>query len=185
MNMKTTMSRFGIASFAFGMLAMAGSAQAQGLTGNTSLGLTVPPEASLTITDTATPLTTADIFFGTDFTGTTNFTYKIRTGTATTAKITLAVTADFNSTAQPKIASLPTTDTLTFTCTATAASGSGCASAQNVNALNSPKTVVTFGDKAHSSKAGDTGSVIWNLTNDPIYEVGAFTATVLFTISAA
>ncbi|MBZ5728208.1 MAG: hypothetical protein LAP87_24880 [Acidobacteriia bacterium] len=178
------MSRYTIAVIACALLVMAGVVQGQGLAGTTSLSLNVPPEAALNITDATTGLSTSGGVFGAPFTGTTGFTYKIRTGSSTTAKITLAVASDFNSTAEPKIAGLPTGDTMTYTSTATAASGAGITTAQPVNSLNNATTVVTFNPQAHSTKAGDAGSVSWTLTNDPVYEVGAFTATVTFTISA-
>jgi hypothetical protein len=116
------------------------------------------------------------------YAGTTPFTYKIRTGAATTGTITLLVTSDFNG-AEPKVATLTNGDALTYTCSATAASGSACGSAQTAS-TSTPTPVVSFGANAHSTKAGDAGSVSWSLTNDPAYAVGDFTATVTFTISA-
>jgi hypothetical protein len=44
--------------------------------------------------------------------------------------------------------------------------------------------VATFGAGASSAVAGNSGSVAWTLTNDPLYHTGAYSATVTFTISA-
>jgi len=71
-------------------------------------------------------------------------------------------------------------DALTYTATVsapgTAASGTQTASTSASSALGS------FGAGASSAKAGNSASVSWNLTNDPVYGTGTYTATV--TISA-
>ena len=163
---------------------MAGAAQAQSFaaSGTTNVALHVPAEAALSIGAATTNLNTSDTIFGAPFVGTTNFTYMIRTGSATTGNISLKVTTDF-PTGGPQIASLPSGDALTYTCTATSSSGSACGSAQTAS-TSSTTPVVGFGAQAHSAKAGDAGSVSWSMTNDPVYAVGDWTATVTFTISA-
>ena len=119
-----------------------------------------------------------------DYTGTTNFTYKVRTGHSSGAgTIVLSITSDFNGTGGPKVATPPSAgDALTYTCTV-ASSASGCGSAQTAS-TTAATSVATFGADAHSIKAGDAGSVSWNLTNDPVYKTGSYTATATFTISA-
>ena len=69
------------------LLALAGMAQAQSNT--TSLQLTVGPEAALTVTTGTTNLATTGTNFTIPYTGTTNFTYQIRTSkTSGTGTIT-------------------------------------------------------------------------------------------------
>ena len=51
-------------------------------------------------------------------------------------------------------------------------------------AMTAATSVATFGAAASSAKAGNTGSVAWSLTDDPVYATGAYAATVTFTISA-
>jgi hypothetical protein len=167
------------------LLLAASTAFAQfGTTSATTLTLTVGAEASIQA-DSSTPLTTSGTIFN-DYGGTTNFTYKVRTGTSVnTAGITLEITKDFGSAASgPSVANSGSTgDTLKYTCTATASSATACGSAQT-SSTTAATTVATFAASAHSVKAGDSGSVIWDLVNDPAYAVGSYTATATFTISA-
>lgn len=117
-------------------------------------------------TGTSTPATTGNTFAA-DFTGSTNFTYKIRTTKTTgTGTITLRVTTDFAGTGGPSVATPPSAgDTLTYTSTVstpgTAATGSQTPSPA------ASTSVGTFGAGANSAKAGNTASVAWDLTNDP------------------
>jgi hypothetical protein len=149
------------------------------------LDLTVVPEAALTIQAGHTFLTSPGTNFS-PYTGTTNFTYFIRTtkvgGTGT---ITLEVTADFIGTpgASPSVVSPPTSsDALTYGC-AVAAPATQCSGPVTAS-HTSPTTVATFSANAHSTFAGNSGSVAWSLTNDPLYETGNYQATVTYTISA-
>jgi len=158
-------------------------------TGTTSVGVTVGAEAAIRVDTATTNLTTTGTLF-TDYTGTTNFTYKVRTtkvgGSGT---ITLQVTTDFSPSGGPSVASPPTgDDTLSYTCsvngpgkggTATACSGSQTASTSTATDVVNP-----FSANARSDKGGNTGSVAWTLTNDPAYQTGSYNATVTFTISA-
>jgi hypothetical protein len=167
------------------LLLAASTAFAQfGTTSVTTLTLTVAAEASIQA-DSSTPLTTSGTIFN-DYGGTTNFTYKVRTGTSVnTAGVTLEITKDFGSAASgPSVANSGSTgDTLKYTCTAAATSATACGSAQT-SSTTAATTVATFAASAHSVKAGDAGSVIWDLVNDPAYAVGSYTATATFTISA-
>jgi hypothetical protein len=44
--------------------------------------------------------------------------------------------------------------------------------------------VGTFGANVSSAKTGNSGSVSWDLTNDPAYKAGTYTAVVTYTIHA-
>jgi hypothetical protein len=179
--MKTT--RYAIASLACGLMALAGTAQAQfASTGATNLKVSVAAEAALAITAADTSLITTAGTFGAPFTGTTAFTYKIREGVATTGNISLKVTTDFG--AGGPIVATPVTagDALTYSCSATPASGTACTGTPTAS-TTSGTPVVGFAAQARSQFAGDAGSVAWSLTNDPQYKVGDYTAIVTFTIS--
>jgi len=161
---------------------MAAMAHAQS---TTTLSVAVGPEAALTVTTGTSTLSESGSTFSSDFTGTTNLTYKIRTTKAGgTGTITLKVTTDFAGTGAPSVATPPTAgDALTYTATVsapgTAATGSQTAS------TTASTNIATFGAGANSAKVGNTASVSWDLTNDPVYATGTYTATVTFTISAA
>jgi hypothetical protein len=143
-------------------------------TGTSVLSLAVAPEASFSTAFTGTTLTTSGGKFGA-YSGTTNFTFKIRTSESTgSGHITVQVT-DF-ATGGPAIADL------SFNCT-TASSGTGCSAgtaASSASAVN----VVNFGAGAHSADAGDAGSVAWNLVNRTDVKTGSYTSTATFNISA-
>ena len=118
-------------------------------------------------------MTTSGGKFGA-YSGTTNFSFKIRTTESTgSGHITVQVT-DF-ATGGPAIADL------TFNCTS--ASGTGC-TASTAASSASAVTVVTFGAGAHSADAGDAGSVAWNLVNRTDVKTGNYTSTATFNISA-
>ncbi len=144
-------------------------------TGTTTLSLSVAPAAAIRIDTGTTTLSTVGTAFSA-YTGTTNFTYKFRTG-AGGGSITLEVTADFSPAGGPSVA----TDALTYTCTA--ASGTACSSAQTAS-TGAGTPVVTLGANAHSSSTGDAGSTDWSLPNDPRFAPGTYSATVTYTIAA-
>lgn len=152
-------------------------------TGTTTVSVTVGSEAAIQINTATTSLTTATTTFS-SYTGTTNLTYKIRTTQSTgTGTITLRVTSDFSPVGGPSVASPPTAgDLLQYSCTV-ASPGTACAGTQT-SSTSSDTSVATFGADARSAAAGDSGSVAWTLTNDPVYKTGTYTATVTFTISA-
>jgi hypothetical protein len=162
------------------LLALAGMAHAQ----TTTLSVAVGPEASLTVVTGTSTLTTGDTTFSTDYTGTTSLTYKIRTSKSTGAgTITLKVTADFSGSGGPSVLTPPSTgDALTYT--ATVASPGTAATGAQTASTTAYSSIGTFGPAASSTKAGNSASVAWNLTNDPVYGTGNYTATVTFTISA-
>jgi len=166
------------------MLVLAGTAHAQfNTTGTTTLSLTVAAEASLRIDTATTTLGNIGTIFA-DYTGTTNYTYKIRTGKASgSGAITLKVTSDFGPAGGPSVGTPPSTgDALTYTCSITSP-GTACTGSLTAS-TGSSTSVSTFGADAKSAVGGNTGSVGWNLTNDPQYSTGAYTAVVTFTISA-
>ena len=163
------------------LLALAGMAQAQN---TTNLQLTVGPEAALTVTTGTTALATTGTNFTIPYTGTTNYTYQIRTTkTGGTGSITSKVTADFGGTGGPSVATPPSTgDALTYTCTVSSP-GTACTGSQTAS-MAASTSVASFGAAASSTKAGNSGSVAWSLTDDPAYATGTYAATVTFTISA-
>lgn len=159
-------------------------------TDTTTLSLAVSNEANIAVITTTTLLSSGTTTFS-DYTGTTNYKYQIRTSSGGSGgSVTLKVTTDFsNGTGgQPSVGSPPTLgDLLKFTCTA--AVGTACATAQTAS-TSVDATAITFGTNVHAGAPGNVtanganGSVIWNFTNDPIYPTGTYTATVTFTISA-
>ncbi len=151
-------------------------------TGNSTVSVTVGAEADFTTVGNATLTTAGSTFLA--YTGTTAFTYKIRTSQTTgSGAITLKITSDFSPTGGPSVASPPTAgDTLSYTCSV-ASPGTACSGSQTAS-TSSETSVATFGADAHSSASGDSGSVSWSLTNDPVYQTGTYSATARFTISA-
>jgi hypothetical protein len=157
--------------------------QTFGSSGNTNLNVTVAAEASLYVSTENTALTSTGTLFA-DYTGTTNFLYKIRTSkTGGTGNIQLRVTTDFSPSGGPSVANPPTAgDTLSYSCTVSSP-GTPCSGTQ-VASTSSSTPVATFGANARSDRAGNSGSVAWTLTNDPAYETGSYSAVVTFTVSA-
>jgi hypothetical protein len=166
-----------------GMALFAGLLQGQfAPTGTTTISVTVGSEASLRVDTATTTLTTAGTFA--DYTGTTNLTYRIRTSNpGGSGTITARVTTDFAPAGGPSVASPPTAgDLLQYTCTVSAP-GTACAGSQTASTA-ADTSVATFGADAASVSAGNSGSVAWTLTNDPVYDTGTYTAVVTFTIAA-
>ena len=168
-----------------GALLITPSARAQtfGTSGTTTVSVTVAAEAAIRIDTATTGLTATGTIFN-DYTGTTNFTYKVRTTqTGGTGNIQLQVTSDFSPSGGPSVASPPSGgDTLAYTCTVSAP-GTACSGSQT-SSTTAATAVATFGANAHSTKAGNTGSTAWTLSNDPVYVTGSYSATVTYTISA-
>jgi hypothetical protein len=166
------------------LMAVPAYSQTFNTTGTTSVSVTVAAEASIAVTTATTSLTNTGTIFN-DYTGTTNLDYKIRTTkTGGTGTITLKVTADFAGSGGPSVGTPPSSgDALTYTCTVSSP-GTAC-TGPLTSSTSASTNVATFGADAHSVKAGNTGSVAWTLTNDPVYQTGTYSATVTFTISAA
>ena len=166
-----------------GLGAVSAFGQTFAVNGTTTLSVNVVAEASISIGTSTTTLSSAPGLF-VDYTGTTNFTYKLRTTkVGGTGSVNVQITSDFAGAGGPSVATPPSAgDALTYSCTV-AAPGTACTGP--VTALTSATTSVsTFGTDAHSAKAGNAGSVSWILTNDPEYKSGTYTATATFTISA-
>ncbi|MCL5742366.1 MAG: hypothetical protein M1541_00355 [Acidobacteria bacterium] len=157
------------------------SAQSFGSSGTTTMSLTVAAEAAIRVDTDTTSLGASGTNFA-DYTGSTNFTYRVRTKAGGTGSITLRVTSDFPA-GGPSVASPPTAgDALSYTCTV-ASPGTGCNSSQTASTTGETN-VATFGANAKSLRDGTGGnSVSWLLTNDPQYSTGTYSATVTFTIS--
>jgi hypothetical protein len=159
-------------------------AQAFGTTAAMSVSITVGAEAAIQVSTSSTSLTASGTIFN-NYTGTTSFSYKIRTTkTGGSGTVTLQVTSDFSPAGGPSVASPPTAgDSLSYAC-AVAAPGTGCSGTQTAS-TTAATSVVTFGADAHSVAAGTSGnSVSWTLANDPVYKTGSYNSTVTFTISS-
>src|SRR5712691_6432704 len=144
---------------AIALLLVASLAHAQSGTTNptNNVNLTVAAEAGLTMAGDAN-LTSVGTNFS-NYTGTTNFTYFIRTGAASgSGSINLKVTTDFGPAGGPSVTTPPTGgDALTYLNTVSAP---GSAVAGSQTALTTSTTgVATFGADAHSTKAGNSGSL--------------------------
>ncbi|HXX22379.1 MAG TPA: hypothetical protein VEO19_04440 [Terriglobia bacterium] len=174
-----------LALTAFALLFAASSALAQlgATTGTTTMSVAVVAEAGLTVNTSTTTLTESGASFS-PYTGTTSLTYYIRTTPSTGGgNIQLEVTTDFAPTGGPSVGSPPTgTDALKYTCTVSSP-GTACTGSQT-SSKTAQTPVGTFGAGANSAFAGNSASVAWSLTNDPLYKVATYTATVTFTISA-
>jgi len=163
------------------LMAISANAQWAG-SGTTTVSVTVAAEAAIQVTTASTTLTNVGTIFN-NYTGTTNFNYKVRTTKVGGAgSVTLEVTTDFSPAGGPSVGTPPTAgDALSYTCTA----GYGTACSGPLNSSTSAATnVITFATNAHSAAAGNAGSVAWTLTDDPTYQTGAYSATVTLTISA-
>jgi hypothetical protein len=176
-----------IVSLAGAVVALApapASAQSFGASATTTLSVAVAPEAAIQITTANSALAANGSAFNNDFTGSTTFSYKIRTTkTGGTGNIGVEVTTDFSPGGGPSVATPPSTgDALSYTCTVTAPA-TGCTGSQAAS-TTAASSVASFGADAHSGRTGNTGSLNWNLTNDPKYGTGTYAATVTFTISA-
>jgi hypothetical protein len=169
---------------AAGMVALspALSAQTFQLTGTTTINVVVAAEASLYINDSSTTLSGGPLF--TDYTGTTRFTYKIRTTQGSgSGSITSLVTSDFAPGGGPSVASPPTTgDALTYTCSVSSPANP-CSGTQTASTTVA-QPVASFTADGRSARDGNSGQISWTLTNDPQYKTGSYSATVTFTVSA-
>ncbi|HVX65802.1 MAG TPA: hypothetical protein VHA11_04325 [Bryobacteraceae bacterium] len=151
--------------------------------GSTSISVTVGPEAAIRIDSATSTLTTSGVVFGSDFTGSTAFTYKIRTRQGDgSGNVQLQVMSDFSPAGGPSVATPPDPeDTLGYTCNVSEPA-SGCSGRQTASTTVATP-VATFGANARSTRTGNSGSVNWTLANDPQYATGTFTALVTLTIS--
>lgn len=174
---------FTIAGFAVLLTGSAAFAQTGTTSPTNNVNVTVNAEAALTIAGDAN-LTSNGTNFA-DYTGTTNYTYFIRTGaSAGTGTINLKVTSDFSPNGGPSVATPPSAgDALTYT--NTISSPGSVVSGTQTASTSASTGVATFGANAHSVKAGNSGSTSWTLTNDPLYQTGTYQAVVTYTVSAS
>jgi len=143
--------------------------------GTSTLGVTVGPEATFSSVAGSTTLSAANTKFG-GYSGTTNFSYKIRTSqTSGSGSITVEVTAF--GTNGPAVADL------SYTCSG-ASSGTACSSSTPAS-TSTATSVVSFSSDAHSADSGDSGSASWNLVDRTNTKTGNYTSTATFTISAS
>ncbi len=156
-------------------------------TGTTTLSVAVAAESAISVTSGTTTLSEASGggIFGSAFTGTTNFLYKVRsTKVGGGGSITVKITTDFAA-GGPSVASPPAGDAMTYSCTA-ASSATACSGPITASTA-SATSVATFATDAHSTAgtgSSDAGTVVWTLPNDPVYKTGTYTAVATFTISA-
>jgi len=153
-----------------------------------TVAVNVNAEAALTIQTTALTLSQSGTNF-TDYSGTTNFTYFIRTTkSGGTGSIVLQVTSDFSPAGGPSVGTPPTaSDHLYYSCTVpNPSNGTATPCTGPVNSSTGSQTnVAGFNADSRSPKAGVASSVTWGLSNDPLYQTGSYTATITYTISAS
>lgn len=166
------------------LAASMGFAQQLGTTSPTgTLTLNVGAEGGLVVNTATTPLTESGPNFQ-PYTGVTSLTYFIRTSSSGTGTIGLRVSTDFAGTGGPSVGTPPTSsDALTYTPTVSNP-GTAAAAGQTASTSSTLTPLASFGGNAHSIYAGNSASVAWSLTNDPLYAVGSYTATITYTISA-
>ena len=158
------------------VLSMAASLAAQS-TGTTTLSVTVAAAAQITVSTTNTSLTSSGTVFN-PYTGTTTFSYKVRTSSSGgSGSITVQITSEFSPTGGPE-----TDDNLSFTCGGSGA-GTRCSGSQDAS-TSTAKNAISFGANAHTADSGDTGTLTWSLQNQPQYPTGSYSATATITISA-
>src|SRR5690348_11351291 len=123
---KQNIVRIAALALAVGYFAMPNSYAQFAGTGSTSVDVTVGAEAAIQVTTANSTLTSAATTYA-NYTGSTNFIYKIRTTKGGgTGSITAQVTSDFSPAGGPSVASPPTAgDTLAYSCTV-AGAGTGC-----------------------------------------------------------
>lgn len=157
-------------------------------TATANLTLSVGAEAAIQVNTSPAFQEQSGTLFG-DYATTTDLTWWVRTITG--GKITVEITTDFSAGGAgsgPSVANPASGDALTYTCNAATAgiTGSVTACGSAVTASTTTATnVVTFGAATQSAKAGDDLKTAWNLTNDPNYAAGSYTAVATYTISAS
>ncbi|MFN0102525.1 MAG: hypothetical protein ACKV2U_10600 [Bryobacteraceae bacterium] len=144
-------------------------------TATTTLGVTVAPEASISVTASPT-LSKGGTEFE-SFTGNTTFNYKVRTTTTGGAgTVTALVTTAFAG-----ASGITTADLTHIASTA----GVGTANTSSTVADESSATnILTFATDVHSADAGDAGAIAWTLADRPVYKTGTYSTVVTLTISA-
>lgn len=187
-----TMKTLTLAVFALLLTASLALADLGTSTGATNLSVGVVAEAALTGCNVTSPLISGNTLFN-NYTGTTSCKYFVRTTqSGGTGSITLKLTSDFSNPGGPSILSAPSgaSDSLTYSCSVPNGGGVGTpqvcggASSVQISTVNSTAyNVASFGANYRTALAGDTFTLGWTLTNDPLYVTGPTTAPVLLTIA--
>lgn len=176
------MKKFLVLALFGAMFSASAFAQGFGATGNTTLNVTVAAAAAIRVDTATTNLTSTGNF--NPYTGTTNWSYKIRTTAGTgSGQVVVKINPDFSPAGGPSVAA----GNLTYSCSLTApASGTGTACSGSVTAAATDTNVASFGANTRSTSSGtQNNSVSWSLLDDPAYATGSYSATAVFTISAS
>jgi len=145
-------------------------------TDSSDLTVTVAAEASFVSVGNA-PLTHSGNNFAA-FTGTTTYSYKLRTAqSGGVGHVSLQVST-FGGAGAPLVADLK------YSCADGASGASPCTGAANQPDASAATSVATFGPDFHSADAGNSASVGWTLVDQPATVTGNYTSTATFTISA-
>jgi len=160
--------------------------------GTQTLTLITQPDALLYGFPSSLTLTKAGTLFN-SYAGTITIQYRARTTLVTgTGSITVKASTDFVcASGGPCITTPPTAgDALSYTCSG-ATLGSNCAGTQTVSTgvatsvvAAIPAAACTGGGSPCSTADPNTVSLTFNLTDDPKYKTGSYSATLTFTISA-
>ncbi len=166
------------------VLAFACQLSAQSNQANTSLQVTVGPEASISIASATQTFTLSGTVFN-NYLLSMPFTYKVRTtksGGSGTVVATFA--ADFVGDASgsgPLIAGGDLTYTSSSPLTGVTAQSSAIPAVVGGAGTN----VLSFGANIRSANDGTAGLIDWVLANKPQYETDSYQASVVLTISAS
>jgi hypothetical protein len=142
-------------------------------TGNCTVGVTVAAEASISVDSTTTLANSSTLFA--NYTGTTNFTYRVRTTAVGGSGSITVQAAQFSQSGGPQIG----TDPFTYISTGSVGTTVSTTSISVTDATN----VLTFSQDAHADNIA--GTIVWTLKDDPKYKTGAYTSVMTLTISAA
>ena len=142
----------------------------------TTLSVTVAAESTITVTVSPTLAKGTTEFES--YTGSTTFTYRIRTTESSGAgTVTALVTTPFDAASNIKTADLTHVVAKVGGAVGTANTNSTTASEQTAT------NILTFGAGAHSSDSNDSATINWTLADRPAYKTGTYSATVTLTIS--
>jgi hypothetical protein len=158
------------------VLAAAPSVFAVTDTATTTLGVTVAPEASITVNTNPTLAKGTTEFES--YTGDTTITYLVRTtASGGNGTITALVTTEFAA------GSHITTADLSHV---VSGSGVGTENTSSTTASASAATniITAMGADAHSADGGDSATISWTLVDRPAYSTGTYSTVVTLTISA-
>jgi hypothetical protein len=175
-------------------VALGPTSRAEAQTTTQTLSAVVSPMSGLfTVTSSVTLIKAGSVFTNYVTSTPVAIQYRTRTTVSTgSATITVKATSDFPcASGGPCIATPPSAgDALTYTCSG-ATQGTGCSGSPTVSTtssttvLNVPASSCTGGGGSCSTADPNTINVAFQLTNDPKYRSGSYSATLTFTISAS